>query len=62
MPQPMTYWPVSTRVNSVKNDDAGIIEPHEPRADEPPAEPVQEELPVEADDDELDVPTQAQLF
>ena len=61
-PQPMTYWPVSTRVNSVKNDDADIIEPHDPRADEPPAEPVQEELPVEADDDEIDVPTQAQLF
>ena len=62
-PQPMTYWPVSTRVNSVKNDDAAVIEPHEPRADEPPAEPVQEELPVDAEDDEeLDVPTQAQLF
>lgn len=24
---PMTLWPVSTRVNSPKNDDAGLIEP-----------------------------------
>jgi len=25
--EPMRLWPVSTRVNSVRNDDPGLIEP-----------------------------------
>lgn len=61
--QSMTYWPVSTRVNSVKNDDAELIEPLTAGDDEPAAEPVQAELPVEAPDDETpDTPKQTQLF
>jgi len=61
--QPMTYWPVSTRVNSVKNDDADCIEPLTAGDDEPPAGPVQAELPVEVPDDETpDTPKQTQLF
>jgi putative SOS response-associated peptidase YedK len=61
--QPMTYWPVSTRVNSVKNDDAECIEPLSAGDDEPPVEPVQAELPVEVPDDEPpDTPKQTQLF
>lgn len=61
--QPMTYWPVSKRVNSVKNDDANCIEPLTAGDDEPAAEPVQAERPVESLDEEApDTPTQAQLF
>jgi putative SOS response-associated peptidase YedK len=62
--QPMTYWPVSTRVNSVKNDDAECIEPLTAGDDEPPVEPVQAELPVEVEveDEGPPAPTQTQLF
>jgi putative SOS response-associated peptidase YedK len=61
--QPMTYWPISTRVNSVKNDDAEVIKPLDADNDEPLEEPLQAELPVETPDDEPpDMPEQTQLF
>lgn len=61
--QPMTCWPVSARVNSVKNDDPECIEPLAAGDDEPSAEPVQAELPVAPPGDPgTDTPEQAQLF
>jgi putative SOS response-associated peptidase YedK len=47
------YYPVSTRVNAVRNDDASILE----RV--PEAQPVEPELPL---DDEPHTPEQAKLF
>ena len=49
-PDAMTFWPVSTRVNVVRNDDAALIER------------VNEAQPVEADAQEEHVPEQAKLF
>ncbi len=48
----MAYYPVSTRVNSVRHDDASLIEPvarlartsREPTAEPPPHPPEQESL------------------
>lgn len=60
--EPMTWWPVSARVNSVKNDDAACIEPLVAGDDEAPAEP----SPAVAADPEMNAPpakpTQTQLF
>jgi putative SOS response-associated peptidase YedK len=56
----MTWWPVSRRVNNVRNDDASCIEPlvgHDPDMDAAAAP----ELPPDDDDDEA-APVQAQLF
>ena len=53
----MAYYPVSTRVNAVRNDDASVIE----RVEEAAPAPVQDrepELPLE----EERVPEQAKLF
>ena len=58
----MTYWPVSTRVNSVKNDDADCIVPLTADDDAPSPEPIQAELPVEVGEEEPETPTQTQLF
>ena len=63
----MTYWPVSTRVNSVKNDDAALIAPIAANEGAAAEEPVQTELPVDIDDADLDeegavTPQQTQLF
>jgi len=64
----MRYWPVSTRVNNVRNDDAALIEPvaaNDGAPLEAQAEPpVQAELPVGMGDDEAveDAPKQTQLF
>jgi putative SOS response-associated peptidase YedK len=61
--QPMTFWPVSMRVNSVKNDAADLIEPRAADDDAPAQEPLQVELPVESSDDETaGAPRQTQLF
>ena len=36
-PEPMTMWPVSTRVNTPKNDDADLLTPTvDPSEPEPP--------------------------
>lgn len=61
--EPMTWWPVSTRVNSVNNDDPACIEALTAE-DDSAVVPEQAELPVdEPDDDEIpEPPTQAQLF
>lgn len=62
--QPMSYWPVSTRVNSVKNDDAQCIEPITLGDEESvPHTPVQAELPVAVpDEDRAPEPKQTSLF
>lgn len=59
----LTWWPVSMRVNSVKNDDAACIEPLAAE-EEAAATPEQAELPVDvADDEEFpEAPSQAELF
>jgi putative SOS response-associated peptidase YedK len=61
----MTYWPVSMRVNSVKNDDPACIEPIGSDDEAAEAIPEQVELPVDDDageDEAPATPTQAQLF
>lgn len=64
----MTYWPVSPRVNSVKNDDPTLIEAVAANDAAPVEEPVQAELPVDVggegneDDEEALAPKQTQLF
>jgi hypothetical protein len=59
----MTFWPVSMRVNSVKNDAADLIEPRNADDEAPAQEPLQVELPVESSDDETaGAPRQTQLF
>lgn len=60
----MTFWPVSTRVNSVKNDDAALLDPVEVSANDGDTDaPLQAELAVELSDDELSqVPRQEELF
>lgn len=59
----MTWWPVSMRVNNVRNDDPACIEALAAE-EESSTVPEQVELPVEApDEDEMqETPTQAQLF
>jgi putative SOS response-associated peptidase YedK len=53
----MACYPVSTRVNAVRNDDASIIDRAEPTVAPPAAEP-EPELPLDA----AHVPEQAKLF
>lgn len=62
----MTFWPVSTRVNNVRNDDAALIAEASTSEAAANDEPVQSELPV-GDDAELELepdeaPKQANLF
>ena len=69
-PDAMTYWPVSTRVNAVKNDDADCIAPlvddagerSEPAPVDAAEAPVQAELPVDAPQDDAPSPKQTELF
>lgn len=62
----LTHWPVSTRVNSVKNDDAACIAPLIASEELDSFEPEQGELAVdevlEGEDEAPPVPTQAKLF
>jgi putative SOS response-associated peptidase YedK len=59
----MTWWPVSTRVNGVKHDDAACIEPIVAGDDLPTPEPAADAGPtVAADEPEPVEPTQARLF
>lgn len=58
----MTYWPVSTRVNSVKNDDPKCIEPISIGVPEPPAPPAPEAVPDDVYEDAPATPTQTPLF
>jgi putative SOS response-associated peptidase YedK len=47
-PEAMAYYPVSSRVNAVRNDDASLIEPitqaeRDPAESEPPPHPPEQE-------------------
>ncbi len=53
----MRYFPVSTRVNAVRNDDASLIEPADPLQPKEAAEPA-----PERPEDTLPEPEQASLF
>jgi putative SOS response-associated peptidase YedK len=58
----MSYWPVSTRVNNAKVDDAQCIERLVEDEEPAPAGPVQAELPVDPPDEAPAKPAQAELF
>jgi hypothetical protein len=60
----MTWYPVSTRVNSVRNDDATLIE-HVAETDATPsgdAPPTPADSDDQAAEDEESAPEQARLF
>jgi hypothetical protein len=62
--EPLHAYPVSTRVNAVRNDDAGLCEPIDVSIAATATDPAEPELAVGIDDppDEEEAPVQASLF
>jgi hypothetical protein len=62
--EPLRVYPVSTRVNAVRNDDAAVCEPIDVAQCDAAAENAEPELPLVIDDvpEDDEEPVQASLF